>query len=138
MTFIAIFISILSGFYAQDTIKVNRNAGVQEEVFTLVETMPEYPGGMKNLYKFISTSVKFPLRLLQDSSFVSCTVFVKFIIDNTGLVRNPVILKGCSNCLECDEEALRVIKQMPKWKPAEMNGRPVNSYFNLPVRFKIQ
>ena len=63
---------------------------------------------------------------------------VKFVVNESGDISNVEILKGVPGCNDCDKEAIRVVKSMPKWKPAKMTGRAVKCYFNLPFSFKIQ
>jgi protein TonB len=59
------------------------------------------------------------------------------IIQKDGSISNVSVLRGAPDCPECDKEAVWVIKSMPNWVPAKVNGQPVNSYFNLPVRFRF-
>ncbi len=93
----------------------------------------EFPGGHKALMQFLADNIKYP-SCLGDVSY-SSRVYVKFIVTETGKVVAPEIVRGAVDCPECDEEVLRVIKLMPDWIPAQNQGKPVNSYFNLPVRF---
>lgn len=129
-----ILLTTLSG-KAQEDNKVNLPAPT-DSVLTLAEVMPEYPGGMKELYTFIATQIKFPESCLKDKAFTDCKVFVKFIVDLNGYPTAFEVIKGCAGYPECDEEALRVLKLMPRWEPGKMKGKPVNVYFNLPIRFK--
>ncbi len=133
--FSLISVLIITGnVIAQDTLKVKKKP--RTEVFTVVEEMAEFPGGMQEMRNFIRINIVFPEIVRADPKFEGCKVFLKFIIDESGDLVEPEVLKGCSY-KECDEEALRVIKLMPKWKPARMTGRNVCSYFNLPVSFKL-
>ena len=63
---------------------------------------------------------------------------LKFVVDENGGISNVEILKGVAGCQDCDKEAIRVVKAMPKWKPGKQTGRAVRVYFNLPINFKIQ
>ena len=104
----------------------------------MVEEMPEPPGGIKEFYRFISESIKFPERVLQDSLFSGCKVFIKFVVDTSGNLTNPIVLKGCIGYPECDAESLRVISLSAKWKPGKQNNKAVNVYYTLPIGFRIK
>ena len=108
------------------------------EVYTIVEEQAEYPGGIQELYKFINNNIVFPESAKQDSSFIACKVFVKFIINEDGVLNNAQIIKECNGCPDCDKEALRVVKTMPNWKPGRQSGIPVKVYYNLPIKFKAK
>ncbi len=117
----------------------NSNAQVLEkeeaEVFTEVETMPEFPGGMASLNKYIANNVKYPEEELDNSNMGK--VIVTFIIDDYGAVRNVTVGKSSGYEL-LDKEAVRVVKSMPHWKPGTKNGKNVNVRFSLPIIFQIQ
>ena len=105
----------------------------QEEIFTVVEEMPDYPGGILERTKFIQANIKYPESAAKNGIMGKC--FLKFIIKADGSIGDITVLKGVSGCPECDNEAIRVIKLMPKWKPGKQNGRPVSVYYNLPINF---
>ncbi len=104
-----------------------------EEVFVKVDQMPEFPGGQVALVKYISKNLHYPAKAKKNK--ISGRVFVSFIINKEGQVIEPKILRGLSE--ECDEEALRIIKQMPKWKPGLKENKPVNVQFNMPLQFEL-
>lgn len=106
----------------------------ENTVFTVVEKQPEFPGGPEKLNRYLSEKLQYPAEARENS--ISGTVFIQFVIDKTGTVANAKILRGIG--YGCDEEALRVIKAMPRWKPAEQRGKPVNVLFNLPVKFNLE
>ena len=106
------------------------------EIFTIVEENPEFPGGQVAMMKYIQQNIQYPAMAREAGLSGKC--FLKFVVSETGDINNVEILKGVPGCSECDKEAIRVIKSMPKWKPGKMTGRPVKVYFNLPVNFKIQ
>jgi TonB family protein len=101
--------------------------------FIVVEQMPQFPGGDDSLKKFISRTIKYP-DLARENS-VGGTVYVNFIIEKDGSVSNPRILRGIGS--GCDEEAIRVIKLMPKWISGKQNGKAVRVQYNLPIKFKL-
>ncbi len=90
-------------------------------------------GGNEALFKFLSDNIVYP-KLAQDESY-SGKVFVQFVIWKDGSVRDVKIIRGVSPSL--DNEAIRVIKMMPNWKPGIQRGKLVNCRFTLPIYFKI-
>lgn len=97
------------------------------------EKMPEYPGGDAELMKFMMNNVSYPL-VAKDQN-IQGIVLVRFIVSNTGEAKDAEIIKGVHPSL--DNEALRIIKMMPKWKPGENKGKPVNVFFTMPISFKL-
>ncbi len=115
---------------------VNDNAGkeVQEkDVYKVVDKMPEYPGGNQAMSRFMAENIKYPQEA--KTKGVTGVVFVAFIIEKDGSVSNVSVLRGVG--AGCNEEAMRVVGKMPKWKPGENKGKPVRVEFNLPVKFKL-
>jgi TonB family protein len=111
-------------------------AGKDEEgkVLTSVEQMPEFPGGVQGIIRFLSTNVKYPELALKLK--VEGRVLVKFVVSNSGKVKNVVLLRDIG--YGCGEEALRVVRSMPDWKPGKQNGQYVNVYFTLPISFRLR
>ncbi len=107
-----------------------------KDVFTVVEAMPEFPGGPTEMMKFVQNNIKIPTIVKTGS--VSGKSFVKFVIGADGLIYNVEILKGVPGCLDCDMEAIRVVSLMPKWKPGTQNGITVPVFFNLPINFQLR
>ncbi len=97
------------------------------------EIMPEFEGGINELVRYISTHLKYPK--VARKKGIQGKVFLRFMVDKEGLVKNVKVLKGVSE--EIDAEAIRVVKEMPKWKPGLLDGNKVNTYFNLPLSFKL-
>ncbi|MEI6898729.1 MAG: M56 family metallopeptidase [Bacteroidota bacterium] len=104
-----------------------------EPVFTMVEKMPEYTGGDEARIKFLVENVKYPPDAMKKG--IQGKVFVTFVIKKDGTVSDVKILRGIGG--GCDEEAMRVIKLMPKWIPGEQAGKPVDVQFNLPIKFAL-
>jgi TonB family protein len=117
--------------YEQDTLKPDDHN--ISEVFTTAEQIPEFPGGLRELYKFLGENIIYPKEAQINN--ISGRVFLKFIIKKDGSIGDINVLKGIG--FGCDEEAVRVIKMLPNWKPALQNGHPVNIYYNMPVVFKL-
>ena len=105
----------------------------EDELFVVVEVMPEFPGGQEALQKFLAENLKYPEERLKSSS--SGTVYVSFEVDTSGKISNPVILRGIGKAF--DDEVLRVIGLMPKWKPGLQRSKPVRVRMTLPVKFII-
>ena len=115
---------------------VFKQVGDTNKIYELVERMPEYPGGIQAMFKFIQTNISYPDSAR--SKGISGKCFLKFVIDTTGAVTNVEVLKGVPNCAECDEEAARVVRAMPKWTPGMVSGKPVKCFYNLPIVFRSQ
>ncbi|MBK9292132.1 MAG: energy transducer TonB [Bacteroidetes bacterium] len=107
---------------------------VEQEIFTIVESMPEFPGGQQAMLEFIARNIKYPP--LARESGIQGRVFVNFVVEPDGSVSNVKVIRGIGG--GCDEEAVRVIQSMPKWTPGRQRGKPVRVSFNLPVRFTLQ
>lgn len=101
--------------------------------FNPLETMPEFPGGFEGLNGYLSKNLSYP-KWAHDKK-IQGRVIVSFLIDKDGSVKNVMVLQGIDK--ECDEEAIRVIRSMPSWKPALQNGRGVGVMFTLPIHFRI-
>lgn len=106
------------------------------EIFTIVEEQAEFPGGIAAMQKYLGSNIQYPS--MAREAGISGKCFLKFVVNETGEISNVEVLKGVPGCPDCDREAVRVVRSMPKWKPAKMTGRSVKCYFNLPVSFKIQ
>jgi len=104
----------------------------KDTVYSFVEKMPEFPGGEKEVVKFLSQTMKFPEEAQKKGEHGK--VIVQFVISNTGKVENAKILKGVSPDL--DNEALRVIGLLPAWIPGEQNGEKVSVYRIIPIMFQ--
>ena len=94
----------------------------------------EFPGGFEAMADYIAKSVVYPEKAKTDG--VQGKVFVQFVVEKDGSVGEATVFRGVGG--ECDEEALRVVKAMPNWKPATFKGKPVRSKFMLPINFVLQ
>lgn len=106
-----------------------------EQIYTVVQQQAEFPGGQKAMAKFMERNYKQP-KIVQRMG-ITGKVFVKFVVRKEGTIDDVQIFRGLANCPDCDAEALRLVKAMPKWKPAQQNGNSVNVYFTLPIVFKM-
>ncbi|MDD3636647.1 MAG: energy transducer TonB [Bacteroidales bacterium] len=107
---------------------------VEAEIFTVVESMPEFPGGPAKMMEYIAKNIKYPA--MARESGIQGRVFVNFVVEPDGSVSNVKVLRGIGG--GCDEEAVRVVEAMPKWTPGRQRGKAVRVSFNLPVRFTLQ
>ncbi|MGN1374922.1 MAG: energy transducer TonB [Prevotella sp.] len=101
--------------------------------FQEVESLPEFPGGMSELMQWLTKTLKYPLSA--QKAKIQGTVLIAFIINTDGTITSPKIVT--SVCDELDNEALRVIRMMPKWKPGKDHGKPCRTYFRIPIVFKL-
>lgn len=105
-----------------------------EKIFVAVEQPAEFKGGQAALMKWLSNNIRYPEAAQQNG--VQGRVIVRFVVEKDGSIGSPTIVKGVDKDL--DQEALRVVRKMPKWQAGKNNGQPVRSYFNLPVTFRLQ
>ncbi|MFU8842948.1 MAG: energy transducer TonB [Bacteroidales bacterium] len=103
------------------------------QVFTVVESMPEFPGGDAARIKYLNDNIIYP-QMARESG-IQGRVFVTFVVERDGSVTDVQVLRGIGG--GCDEEALRVIRNMPKWVPGKQRGKPVRVQFNMPILFKL-
>lgn len=103
-------------------------------VFTIVEEMPAFSGGEAALYKYLQTNIKYPEEAKELG--IQGRVFVTFVVETDGSITDIKVVRGIGG--GCDEEAVRVVKYMPKWSPGKQRGVPVRVQFNLPVKFTLQ
>lgn len=105
----------------------------QEKVFDVVEVMPQYPGGIPQMMKFISSNIKYPKDAIKKG--MQGAVVVQFVVEPDGSVSNVHVVRSVFPSL--DTEAVRMVKAMPKWSPGMQNGKPVRVRFNVPIRFSL-
>ncbi len=104
------------------------------EVFMVVEKMPEFPGGDAALMKFLNDNVNYPA--IAQEHGIQGRVYVSFVVGKDGSIRDVAVGRGVDPAL--DNEAIRVVKKMPKWNPGQQRGKPVNVKYMLPVNFVLQ
>lgn len=107
---------------------------VEAEIFTVVESMPKFPGGPGAMMKYLGQNIEYP-QMARESG-INGRVFVTFVVETDGRVTDIKVLRGIGG--GCDEEAIRVVKNMPKWNPGKQRGKPVRVQFNLPIKFTLQ
>lgn len=102
-------------------------------VLTFAEQMPEFNGGNKSMYEFLGKSIHYPKLAMTES--IEGKVILQFVIDSKGAVNKIEVMKAIGG--GCEEEAIRVVNQMPKWSPGKQNGKPVSVRYTLPIAFKL-
>ncbi len=110
-----------------------RQKSFSEPVFMAVDELPAFPGGYRNMSRFLARNLVYPIAATNAS--VSGNVFLSFIVGKDGTIHNIEVLKGIG--FGCDEEAVRVVSSFPKWKAGKQNGVAVNVKYNLPIHFRI-
>ena len=105
----------------------------EDTVYQIVEEMPKFPGGEEAMFKFISENVKYPQEAKDKN--ISGRVFVNFVVEKDGSVDEVKVLRSIGG--GCDEEAVRVVKSMPKWTPGKQKGKPVRVSYIIPFVFKL-
>ncbi|HPG32732.1 MAG TPA: energy transducer TonB, partial [Lentimicrobium sp.] len=106
---------------------------IESEIFTIVEENPQYPGGDEALHKFLKENLIYPASARE--SAIQGTVYLSFVVGNDGIINDIKVLRGIGG--GCDEEAVRVVKQMPRWIPGRQRGKPVRVQYILPVKFTL-
>ena len=105
-----------------------------EEIFMVVEDQPEFPGGTAALLEYLKKNIKYPAICRENN--IQGRVLVTFIVNKDGAIVEPEVVKSVNPSL--DKEALRVISQMPNWKPGYQRGKPVRVKFTVPVNFQLK
>ena len=115
-------------------VEVEEEEIVEAEIFTIVEEMPDFPGGVAKLQEYLVKNIKYP-QMARETG-IQGRVFVSFVVEPDGSVSNVAVMRSLGG--GCDEEAMRVVKSMPKWKPGKQRGKPVRVSYILPVNFQLK
>ena len=128
-------LSVLAILFTINTTAMAQNKKTSnDKVFEKVEDMPEFPGGEQAMMDFVGKNVQYPKEAMEKE--ISGRVLVGFIVEKDGSISETEIVKGIGG--GCDEEAVRVVKAMPKWKPGKEKGKPVRVSYMMPFTFKLQ
>ena len=119
---------------SSDDLKVKIVPKDTDSIYNIVEVMPEFPGGVDKMAKYLSENISYPEEAKDKG--ISGRVFISFVIEKDGSVSNIELMRKIGG--GCDEEAVRVVKAMPKWKPGLMKGKPVRVHYVLPINFKLE
>ena len=128
MSVLAILLMVNTNAMAQNKKAVN------DKVLEKAEVMPEFPGGEQAMMKFVAENIQYPQEARDKE--ISGRVLVSFIVEKDGSINEVKVMKGIGG--GCDEEAVRVVKAMPKWKPGKDKGKPVRVSYVMPFTFKLQ
>jgi TonB family protein len=109
------------------------NSPSRDNTFIVAEKMPEFPGGQSALVEFIKTNMRYPEKAIKLGD--EGKVLVTFVVNPEGKVIDPEVKISITK--ELDEEAIRIVKHMPIWKPGMQNGKAVNVQLTLPILFKL-
>ena len=102
-------------------------------IFTVVEKMPQFPGGDQALFKYLGTNIRYPVEA--QKAGVQGRVICQYVVDENGTITDVSVVRGVDPSL--DQEAVRVIKAMPNWTPGEQRGKKVSVKYTLPINFKL-
>jgi periplasmic protein TonB len=105
----------------------------EEDIFTVVESMPIFPGGDAAVYAYLEKNMKYPKQALEVG--ISGMVYVAFVVEKDGSITDVRLLRGIGG--GCDEEAIRVVKNMPKWTPGKQRNIPVRVNYHLGLKFTL-
>lgn len=105
----------------------------EAEIFMVVEESPQFPGGDEARIRFLAENISYPAEAREAS--IQGTVYITFVIEKDGTIADVRVLRGIGG--GCDEEAVRVIRKMPRWLPGKQRGKPVRVQFNMPIKFSM-
>ncbi|MBR0177406.1 MAG: TonB family protein [Bacteroidales bacterium] len=117
----------------EDVYQTLKNKSVGDSIYQIVEQMPKFPGGESALMEYVSKNVAYPEEAKEKE--IQGRVFIGFVVEKDGSIGEVKVLRGIGG--GCDEEAVRVIKGMPKWKPGMQKGKPVRVSYQIPIMFKL-
>lgn len=107
----------------------------QDVVYEIVDEPAEYPGGREAMSEYLKKNLMYPAIAKENGIQGKC--YLRFVVNTDGSISDVRVLRGVTDCPECDKEATRTVKNMPNWKPGRMNGKDVKMYFTLPIAFKL-
>jgi len=113
---------------------INKVTEDSNEIFTAVENSAEFPGGIEKFYAYLQKNMRYPAVARENN--VQGKVFLTFVVEKDGSLTDIKVLRGIGS--GCDEEAVRVIKASPRWKPGQQNGRNVRQQYTVPISFTLQ
>lgn len=121
-------------FVANTNATAQNKKAANDKVLEKAEVMPEFPGGEQAMMQFVADNVKYPQEAIDKE--ISGRVMVGFVVEKDGSISDVKVVKGIGG--GCDEEAVRVVNAMPKWKPGMDKGKPVRVSYIMPFTFKLQ
>lgn len=128
MAVLAVMLLANTNVMAQDTKATN------DEVYSIVEVMPEFPGGVDSMMSFVAKNVNYPEDAQEKG--ISGRAMIRFVVEKDGSVNDVQVMRSVSPSI--DAEAVRVVKAVPNWKPGMQKGKPVRVSYTLPIVFRAQ
>ena len=107
---------------------------IDSKVYTSVEQMPQFPGGEAALMRYVASHMKYPP--MAEEQGIQGTCIVQFVVTSTGYIGEVKVVRSLSP--DCDNEAKRVVRSLPRFTPGKQNGQPVNVWYTLRPTFKLQ
>ena len=126
---VALMMFVLLFSFMTSTAQTKKN----DMLFSVVEVMPQYPGGQIAMMQYLMKNIKYPEQAMKEG--IQGRVTVRFIVEKDGSISDVKPVLSVHPLL--NKEAVRVVESMPKWTPGKQNGKPVRVRFNLPVMFKL-
>jgi len=108
-------------------------AGDEDRTYVMVDQMPQFPGGEREMLRFIKNNLRYPLSAQENN--IQGTVILNFVVNREGKIINLKVVKGIG--FGCDEESIRVMEKMPLWTPGKQRGQTVLVSFTMPIRFVL-
>lgn len=133
-TFLAFLITAAVHAQAPAPVRSGPSGQISYDI-SQVEEWPVFPGGQEAMYDYFSKKTDYPIKAVVRG--LEGKVYVEFTIDTIGNVTDVLLKRGVKDAEMLDEEAIRVVKAMPRWTPARLQGRPVACRFVIPVNFKL-
>jgi protein TonB len=109
--------------------------GFAQNEISAVDVEAGFPGGKEAMVNFLQENIIIPNQAIKRRVNGKC--YIRFVVSETGNISNVSVKMGVKKCPDCDREAVRVVKSMPDWSPALINGNPVNVWYTLPIVFSI-
>jgi protein TonB len=107
---------------------------VEEKVYTVIEQMPQFPGGEAELLNYINKNIKYPV--IAQENGVQGKVILRFVVSKSGTVDKVEVIRSLDPA--CDKEAVRVVKTLPRFIPGKQNGVNVSVWYTLPVTYRLE
>ena len=125
---------VLAAYDYQSYLNRKNYSEEEQQIFQVVEEMPEFPGGQGALLQFLAKSIKYPV--IAQENGIQGRVTCSFVVNKDGSIVDAEVIRGVDPSL--DKEAIRVINTMPKWSPGKQRGKPVRVKYTVPVTFRLQ
>ncbi len=125
---------LLPMYVAAQEANVKNDAAVSNDVFTVVEQMPQFPGGQQALFKYLMESIKYPI--IAKENRIQGRALCQFIVEKDGSISSVEVIRSAGDA-SLDKEAIRLLKGMPNWTPGMQRGKPVRVLYTVPVNFKL-